>query len=74
MRIHSTLCYFCTEDSTHLSLLAPRGQPDNFTAGHQTMASVTKGGAAGGQAVRIISLNTGGLNAAIKTYKGFDTH
>ena len=33
------------------------------------MANVTRGGAAGGQAVRIISLNTGGLNAAIKRTK-----
>ena len=33
------------------------------------MSSVTKGGAAGGRAVRISSLNTGGLNAAIKRTK-----
>lgn len=33
------------------------------------MASITSGGAAGGQAVRIVSLNTGGLNAAIKCTK-----
>lgn len=34
------------------------------------MASVTKGGwTAGGRAVRISSLNTGGLNAAIKCTK-----
>ena len=33
------------------------------------MANVTKGGAAGGWAVRVISLNTGGLNTVIKRTK-----
>lgn len=33
------------------------------------MAGVTNGGAAGEQAVRIVSLNVGGLNAAIKRTK-----
>lgn len=33
------------------------------------MTNVTKGGTACGQTVRIISLNTGGLNAAIKRTK-----
>lgn len=68
--IHFTLGSFCTEDPTRCLLLTPWDWLDNLTTGCWSMASVTKGGwTAGGRAVRISSLNTGGLNAAIKCTK-----
>lgn len=69
VRIHLILCCLCTEVSFYFLLLAPWDRLGNLTAGSCSMASITNGGAAGDRPVRIISLNTGGLNAAIKCTK-----
>lgn len=67
--IHLVLCCLCTQVAFYFLLLAPWGRPGNLTAGSWSMASITNGGAAGDRVVRIISLNSGGLNAAIKRTK-----